>query len=239
MLLYWHHFHANRARINTETDDDTIAGHFLHLLHGEQSDELRRRAVDVSLILYAEHEFNASTFAARVATSTLSDFYSAIVAAIGTLRGPLHGGANEAAMELISGFQTPDEAEAGILDMLAKRQLIMGFGHRVYKISDPRSDIIKGWSQKLSEGSSDKVLYESLNVLIRSCGGKRSCFRISIFTVPPLIICAAFRRQCSHPSSLCPGLPAGLRTSLSNEATTGSFARGQNTSVPSRNLSFR
>jgi 2-methylcitrate synthase len=160
MLLYWHHFHANRARINTETDDDTIAGHFLHLLHGEQSDELRRRAVDVSLILYAEHEFNASTFAARVATSTLSDFYSAIVAAIGTLRGPLHGGANEAAMELISGFQTPDEAEAGILDMLAKRQLIMGFGHRVYKISDPRSDIIKGWSQKLSEGSSDKVLYE-------------------------------------------------------------------------------
>ena len=160
MLLYWHHFHANNRQIDVETDDETIAGHFLHLLHGKQPDELQRRAVDVSLILYAEHEFNASTFAARVATSTLSDFYSAIVGAIGTLRGPLHGGANEAAMELIERFQTPDEAEAAILNMLAERQLIMGFGHRVYTISDPRSDIIKSWSQKLSEASGDRLLYE-------------------------------------------------------------------------------
>ena len=160
MLLYWHHFHTNGKQIDVETDDETIAGHFLHLLHGKQPDELERRAVDVSLILYAEHEFNASTFAARVATSTLSDFYSAIVGAIGTLRGPLHGGANEAAMELIERFQTPDEAEPAILDMLEQKQLIMGFGHRVYTISDPRSDIIKGWSQKLSESSGDRSLYE-------------------------------------------------------------------------------
>ena len=159
MLLYWHHFHMNDRQIDVETDDETIAGHFLHLLRGKQPDELQRRAVDVSLILYAEHEFNASTFAARVATSTLSDFYSAIVGAIGTLRGPLHGGANEAAMELIERFQTPDEAEAAILKMLAERQLIMGFGHRVYKISDPRSDIIKAWAQKLSEASRDRLLY--------------------------------------------------------------------------------
>ena len=159
MLLYWHHFHTNGNRIDVETNDETTAGHFLNLLHGEQPNELQRRAVDVSLILYAEHEFNASTFAARVATSTLSDFYSAIVGAIGTLRGPLHGGANEAAMELIEQFQTPDEAEAAIMNMLAERQLIMGFGHRVYKISDPRSDIIKSWSQKLSESSGDRLPY--------------------------------------------------------------------------------
>ena len=160
MLLYWHHFHTNGKQIDVETDDETTAGHFLHLLHGKQPNELQRRAVDVSLILYAEHEFNASTFAARVATSTLSDFYSAIVGAIGTLRGPLHGGANEAAMELIERFQTPDEAESAILDMLEQKQLIMGFGHRVYTISDPRSDIIKDWSQKLSESSEDRSLYE-------------------------------------------------------------------------------
>ena len=160
MLLYWHHFHTNGKQIDVETDDETVAGHFLHLLHGKQPSKLQRRVVDVSLILYAEHEFNASTFAARVATSTLSDFYSAIVASIGTLRGPLHGGANEAAMELISQFQTPDEAEAAIMNMLEQKQLIMGFGHRVYKISDPRSDIIKDWSQKLSEASKDPLLYE-------------------------------------------------------------------------------
>ncbi len=160
MLLYWHHFHRSGEQIDVETDDKTIAGHLLHLLHGKQPNELQRRAVDVSLILYAEHEFNASTFAARVATSTLSDFYSAIVGAIGTLRGPLHGGANEAAMELIERFQTPDEAEAAILDMLEQKQLIMGFGHRVYTISDPRSDIIKSWSQKLSESSGDRSIYE-------------------------------------------------------------------------------
>lgn len=159
ILMYWYHFQIHHKKINTVTDDDSIAGHFLHLLHDKKPDELQRKAVDASLILYAEHEFNASTFAARVTAATLSDFYSAITSAIGTLRGPLHGGANEAAMELIEKFRSADEAEKGLRDMLAKKALVMGFGHRVYSISDPRSDIIKKWSKKLADVRSDKVLY--------------------------------------------------------------------------------
>ena len=159
ILLYWHHFHASGKRIDPETGDDSSAGHFLHLLHGKKPDELHRRAVDVSLILYAEHEFNASTFSARTIISTLPDFYSAVTGAIGALRGPLHGGANEAAMELIERFSTPDEAEKGILDLIAARKLIMGFGHRVYKISDPRSGIVKAWSKKLAAAAGDERLY--------------------------------------------------------------------------------
>ena len=159
MLLYWHHFQKSGKRIETATDDDSTAGHFLHLLHGHKPDELHRRAIDASLILYAEHEFNASTFTARTITSTLPDFYSAVTGAIGALRGPLHGGANEAAMELIERFETPDAAEKGILELIAAKQLIMGFGHRVYKISDPRSDVIKAWSKKLAEARGDERLY--------------------------------------------------------------------------------
>lgn len=160
ILLYWYQFHRNNMRIETyDCEDQTIAGYFLHLLHGKKASEEVRRAVDVSLILYAEHEFNASTFAARVTASTESDFYSAIVSAIGTLRGALHGGANEEAMRLISLFKTPEQAETGIKDMLAKKAKIMGFGHRVYKISDPRSDIIKKWSEKLSAQARDGYLY--------------------------------------------------------------------------------
>jgi 2-methylcitrate synthase len=159
MLLYWHHYGSSGKRINTETDDDSSAGHFLHMLHQKKPDELHRRAVDVSLILYAEHEFNASTFTARTITSTLPDFYSAVTGAIGALRGPLHGGANEAAMELIQQFSAPDEAEKGVLQMMAEKKLIMGFGHRVYKISDPRSDVIKAWARKLAEAHGDRRLY--------------------------------------------------------------------------------
>lgn len=159
MLLYWHHFQKSGKRIETATDDDSTAGHFLHLLHGKKPDDLHRRAIDVSLILYAEHEFNASTFTARTITSTLPDFYSGVTGAIGALRGPLHGGANEAAMELIERFNTPDDAERGILELIAAKKLIMGFGHRVYKISDPRSNIIKAWSQKLAEAHGDERLY--------------------------------------------------------------------------------
>ena len=159
MLLYWHQFHVDGRRIDTETDDDSTAGHFLHLLHGKKPDELHRRAIDVSLILYAEHEFNASTFTARTIVSTLPDFYSAVTGGIGALRGPLHGGANEAAMELIEQFTTADEAEKGLMDMLAAKKLIMGFGHRVYKISDPRSDVIKAWSKNLSKAQDDKRLF--------------------------------------------------------------------------------
>lgn len=160
MLLYWYHFHQDKKEINLESDEKTIAGYFLHLLNGTKPNEEHRRAIDVSLILYAEHELNASTFAARVTTSTESDFYSAIVSGIGTLRGPLHGGANEAAFELISRFKTPDEAEKSITELLEKKAKIMGFGHRVYKISDPRSDIIKPWSKKLSVAASDGYLYK-------------------------------------------------------------------------------
>lgn len=159
MLAYWYHYSHNGKKIETATDDVGIAAHWLHLLHGKKPDELHRQVIDASLTLYAEHEFNASTFAARVTAATLADIYSAITSAIGTLRGPLHGGANEAAMELIEKFQTPDEAEKGLKEMLANKALIMGFGHRVYTISDPRSDIIKSLAKKLADQSGDKVLY--------------------------------------------------------------------------------
>lgn len=160
MLLYWYQFHKTGNRIETgQSEEQTIAGYFLELLHGKRPTDDHRRLVDVSLVLYAEHEFNASTFAARVTASTLSDFYSSIVSAIGTLRGPLHGGANEEAMRLISLFKSADEATAGVKEMLAKKAKIMGFGHRVYKISDPRSDIIKTWSGKLAPTARDGYLY--------------------------------------------------------------------------------
>lgn len=147
MLLYWYHFANSGKRIDVETDDDKIGGHFLHLLHGKTPSDDHVRAMSTSLTLYAEHEFNASTFTARVITATLSDFYSAVCGAIGALRGPLHGGANEKAMELIQTFKDADEAEAGLRRMMANKEKVMGFGHRVYKTHDPRNAIIKQWSQ--------------------------------------------------------------------------------------------
>ncbi len=159
MLVYWYRYTHDGVEIDFQSKEDSIAGYFLDMLHDARPSDLHRRVMDVSLILYAEHEFNASTFTARVCTATLSDLYSAITGAIGTLRGPLHGGANEAAMELIELYQTPEEAEAGILQKLADKSLIMGFGHRVYTVSDPRSDVIKGWAEKLSKETGDTVLY--------------------------------------------------------------------------------
>jgi 2-methylcitrate synthase len=159
MLLYWYQFHRTGQRIETQMDDPNMAAHFLHMLLGKSADETRVRALDASFILYAEHEFNASTFAARITTSTLADFHSAITSGIGTLRGPLHGGANEEAMALIERFKTPDEAEAGLMDMLTRKQLVMGFGHRVYKVSDPRSPVIKEWARKLATTAGDKRIY--------------------------------------------------------------------------------
>lgn len=159
ILLYWYQFHQTGRRISTMSDQASIAAHFLYLLHGKSVNPLDIDTLNVSLILYAEHEYNASTFAARVTTSTLSDFYSAIVSGIGTLRGPLHGGANEAAMDLITQFKTADQAEAGLKLLLADKAKIMGFGHRVYKHSDPRSDIIKKWSYQLAKTASDGYLY--------------------------------------------------------------------------------
>jgi 2-methylcitrate synthase len=159
MLGYWHRFATDGVRIETETDDASIAGHLLHVLGDASPSDLHLRCMDVSLILYAEHEFNASTFEARVCASTLGDFYSAITGAIGTLRGPLHGGANEAAMELIQSFATPGEAERGVREALAAKQLIMGFGHRVYRTSDPRNLVIKRWAKTLADEAGDTGLY--------------------------------------------------------------------------------
>ena len=159
IITYWYKFSHESLRIDTVTDDETIGSHFLNLLHEKKPSELFTKVMNVSLILYAEHEFNASTFAARVCASTLSDIHSCITAAIGTLRGPLHGGANEAAMDLIEKFKSPDEAEKKLLDMLQRKEKIMGFGHAVYKESDPRNDVIKNWSEKLSNEVNDNVLY--------------------------------------------------------------------------------
>ena len=159
MMCYWYAYHFENKEISGLTDEKTTGGHFLTLLHGRKPTQLEADMMNVSLILYAEHEFNASTFAARVTAATLADFYSTIVTAIGTLRGPLHGGANEAAMELIERFKSPDEAEAGLRKMLQDKEKIMGFGHRVYTTCDPRSDIIKKWSFRLGEAKNDLLLY--------------------------------------------------------------------------------
>lgn len=158
-LLYWWHFAQNGKRIECETDTDSMAAHFLTLLHGKKPLDFHVKAMNVSLILYAEHEFNASTFTARVISSTLSDIYSAVTGAIGALRGPLHGGANEAAMELIERFKTPEEAVTGVKAMMAAKQLVMGFGHRVYTEADPRNRVIKDWSRRLSEEKGDMTLF--------------------------------------------------------------------------------
>ncbi len=159
IINYWYRFSHEGVRIETETDAPNIAGHFLQTLLGEAPSELHQRVMDVSLILYAEHEFNASTFTARVCASTLSDMHSCITGAIGSLRGPLHGGANEAAMELIEKFDSPQAAIEGVTGMLERKDKIMGFGHAIYRTSDPRNVIIKGWAEKLAEEVGDTRLY--------------------------------------------------------------------------------
>ena len=160
MLLYWWHFTRNGRRIDVETDDNSIAAHFLHLLHGAPSSALHADALDKSLILYAEHEFNASTFAARVIAGTGSDMHSCVTGAIGALRGPKHGGANEAAMEIISRYANPDEAEADIRARVERKEIVIGFGHPVYTIGDPRNPIIKDISRKLCKEGGNQVLFD-------------------------------------------------------------------------------
>ncbi|WP_421091336.1 bifunctional 2-methylcitrate synthase/citrate synthase [Pseudochrobactrum sp. MP213Fo] len=151
MLLYWYHFAHHGRRVELETDDETIGGHFLHVLHGKSPSPSAVRAMNISLILYAEHEFNASTFTARTIAGTGSDIYSCITGAIGALRGPKHGGANEVALEIQQRYADPDEAEADILRQLEQKQVVIGFGHPVYTIADPRNDIIKTVARELSE----------------------------------------------------------------------------------------
>lgn len=159
ILLYWYRFSRDGVRIETATADDSVGGHFLHMLHGRKPSDLHVQVMNVSLILYAEHEFNASTFTARVCASTLSDIHSCITAAIGSLRGPLHGGANEAAMEMIEKWKSPEEAEREVLSALARKDRIMGFGHAIYSSSDPRNAIIKRWAERLADDVGDKTLY--------------------------------------------------------------------------------
>ncbi len=159
MLLYWWHFSQNGRRIDVETDDDTVAGHFLHLLHGTKPSALQEKALDQSLILYAEHEFTASTFTARVIAGTLSDVYSAITGAIGALRGPKHGGANEAAHEIQRRYGSPDEAETDIMARVARKEIIIGFGHPVYTVSDPRNQTIKAIAKGLCEDGDNMNLF--------------------------------------------------------------------------------
>jgi len=160
VLLYWYHFSHNGRRIEVETDDDSIGGHFLHLLHGEKPSASWVRAMHTSLTLYAEHEFNASTFAGRVIAGTGSDMYSAITGAIGALRGPKHGGANEVAFDTQQRYVSADEAQADIQQRVANKEVIIGFGHPVYTISDPRNQVIKNVARKLSEENGNTKLFE-------------------------------------------------------------------------------
>ncbi|TAL56385.1 2-methylcitrate synthase [Pandoraea sp.] len=159
MLLYWYHYSQHGRRIDVETDDDSIGGHFLHLLHGTVPSELAVRAMHTSLILYAEHEFNASTFTGRVVAGTGSDMYSALTGAIGALRGPKHGGANEVAFEIQQRYDTPDEAEADIRRRVEAKEVIIGFGHPVYTISDPRNEVIKRVARQLGEAQHNLKMY--------------------------------------------------------------------------------
>lgn len=160
MLLYWYHFSTNGKRIEVETDDDSIGGHFLHLLHGEKPSDEWVRAMHTSLNLYAEHEFNASTFTSRVIAGTGSDMYSAITGAIGALRGPKHGGANEVAFEIQKRYENPDQAEADIKERVARKEVVIGFGHPVYTISDPRNKVIKEVAHQLSLAEGDTKMYD-------------------------------------------------------------------------------
>lgn len=212
MLLYWYQFHHQGKRIDTSTEEESLAGHFLKLLHDSSPEAIPRKVLDISLILYAEHEFAASTFTARVTTSTASDFYSAVTSAIGTLRGSLHGGANEAAMALIDRFNNPDEAEQGILAALARKEKIMGFGHRVYKEADPRNAIIKAWCRQLAEQSGDTLLFpvaERIEVVMRR--EKRLFPNLDFYVAPayrflgipihlytPLFVCARLAGWAAH-----------------------------------------
>jgi 2-methylcitrate synthase len=160
IMCFWYKYSHDGVEIDCMTDEDSIGGHFLKLLTGDAPSELHRKVMDVSLILYAEHEFNASTFTARVCASTLSDMYSCVTGAIGSLRGPLHGGANEAAMDMIQKFSSPADAKVQMAGMLERKEKIMGFGHAIYSDSDPRNVIIKAWSEKLGQEFGDSSLYD-------------------------------------------------------------------------------
>ena len=212
ILLYWHRFHTDGVRIDTETGDDSLAGHFLHMLHDEEPKELHRKSLDTTMILYAEHEFNASTFAARVITGTLPDMHSAVTGAIGALRGRLHGGANEAAMELVAQYDTPEAAIEGIHEMLARKELIMGFGHRVYTTSDPRNAVNKRMSKALADDVGDTVVYPVSEAIEKVMWDEKKLFAntdffaasvyhfmgIPTYLFTPIFVCARITGWTAH-----------------------------------------
>ena len=212
MLLYWHHYASRGVRIETASEAPGTAAHFLTLLHGKDLPESHEMALDASLILYAEHEFNASTFAARVCAATLSDFHSAVTAAIGTLRGPLHGGANEAAMALIERFESPESAERGVREMLARKEKIMGFGHAVYRKSDPRSPVIKAWASKLATSAEDRALFEVAEAIDSLLAREKNLFpNLDFYSAPayrslgiptklftPIFVCSRIAGWSAH-----------------------------------------
>lgn len=212
ILLYWHRFHADGVRIETDGGEGGIAAHFLRLLHGRPPTSEHADMLDASLTLYAEHEFNASTFAARVIAATLSDLHSAIVGAIGALRGPLHGGANEAAMRLIERFATPEEAEVEVRAMLARKERVMGFGHRVYRTSDPRNAFTKRMAKRLAEEGGDERLFAVSEAIERVMWDEKRLFPNADFYsaslyrylgIPtrlftPIFVCARVTGWCAH-----------------------------------------
>lgn len=185
IVCYWYRYSHEGVRIETSTDATSQGGHFLQMLHDRPPSELHERVMNVSLILYAEHEFNASTFTGRICASTLSDMYSCVTGAIGSLRGPLHGGANEAAMELIERFQTPDQARTGVLDMFARKEKIMGFGHAIYRESDPRNAIIKTWAKTLAEEVGDTKLFAIAEVIEKVLWDEKALFANADFFHAP------------------------------------------------------
>jgi len=176
MLLYWYHFSNSGRRIAVETQDDSIGGHFLHLLHGDKPSDGWVRAMHTSLNLYAEHEFNASTFAARVIAGTGSDLYSCIAGAIGALRGPKHGGANEVAFEIQKRYDTPDAAEADIRRRVQAKEVVIGFGHPVYTVSDPRNGVIKAVAKRLSDAAGSTKMYDIAERLERVMWQEKQMF---------------------------------------------------------------
>ncbi len=212
IMTYWYRFSRQGVRIECDTDEASIGGHFLALLHGKAPSELHVRVMNVSLILYAEHEFNASTFTARVCASTLSDLYSCVTAAIGSLRGPLHGGANEAAMALIERFDSPEQARAELLKMLERKDKIMGFGHAIYKDSDPRNEVIKAWAKKLADEVGDTRLYAVSEAIDKTMWEEKKLFPnadfyhasayhfmgipTALFT--PIFVCSRVSGWCAH-----------------------------------------
>ena len=176
IVVYWYRFSHDGVRIDTDSDEDGLGAHFLRLLLDRAPNEIEARVMDVSLILYAEHEFNASTFTARVCASTMSDLHSCITGAIGSLRGPLHGGANEAAMDMIEQYDSAEEAVLDVLSKLKAKELIMGFGHAVYRKRDPRNAVIKEWSKELSDLAGDTVLYAVSEAVERTMKEEKNMF---------------------------------------------------------------